>query len=464
MSRLMVGFSIACAVAAACGGSSAQTNCADAGTFTITGVDAGYFVAGQTTEAEIAAAFSTAPDGGVLRFGPGTFVFTNTLTVNAAKNVTITGAGTSATILDFANQMGGTDGIDSTDGTDGLVLTDFTIQNAAQNDIRVAGSNGVSFLGVNATWTGPNPFVHGSYGLYPIMDQNVLIDGCTVTGAADTGIYVGQSDMVIVRNNTVSQNVGGIEIENTYNADVHDNTASDNTAGILVFDLPDLPQQGGHNVRVFDNSIVHNNTMNFAAPGNIPLAELPAGTGFLIVANHDVEVFGNTIEQNHSGGLAVFSYVFTGLAYDAGEYYPYPASVSLHDNDAPCDGSENSNGTAVDLTSPIGLLLYTAGSVFPGGVQPSMLYDGLVDPVVAADAGTNPNPMQICFSNNDAGSLRADGGATGFENMHFDQFNPNPSPGNLAEILTQDLNHFTCQIATLPAISFPSRVAACSSP
>jgi len=34
--------------------------------------------------------------------------------------------------------------------------------------------------------------------------------------------------------------------------------------GILVFDLPDIPQQGGHHVRVFRNKSINNNTDNFA--------------------------------------------------------------------------------------------------------------------------------------------------------------------------------------------------------
>ena len=31
----------------------------------------------------------------------------------------------------------------------------------------------------------------------------------------------------------------------------------------LVFDLPDIPQQGGHHVRVFKNKSINNNTDNF---------------------------------------------------------------------------------------------------------------------------------------------------------------------------------------------------------
>jgi parallel beta-helix repeat protein len=438
-----VGLSVAGVIVAGCSSSSSTDG----------GVDGGYFVAGQTTEQEIAAAFSNARDGSTLTFGPGTFTFTNTLIIGA-KNVTISGAGMASTILDFTGQTGGSDGIDSLDHTDGIVLSDFTLKNAAQNGIKVIGSTGVSFLRLNVTWTGANSAAHGPYGIYPISDKNVLIDGCSVSGASDSGIYVGQSDTVIVRNSSASANVAGIEIENTFNADVHDNTSSDNTAGILVFDLPNLPQQGGHNVRVFNNTIVHNNHANFAAQGDI-VGIVPAGTGFFVMANHDVEAFGNTVQQNHTVGLAVISYLITGDPLGDAGYYPYPSRISIHDNAAPCDGSSNSNGTAPDETSQFGLLLLSVASLFPGNVLPSLSFDGFVDPAVAADAGGSPDPSQICFQNNSVGSLQTDGGATGFANLHFDQFDPDAGPaGNLAQILTQDLNHYTCSLPALPAISF----------
>ena len=228
----------------------------------------------------------------------------------------------------------------------------------------------------------------GPGGIYPVSDKNVLIDSCSVSGASwIPGIYVGQSDMVIVRNSTASKNVAGIEIENTFNADVHDNTASDNTAGILVFDLP-IPnaQQGGHNVRVYNNSIVHNNTANFAAEGDI-VGIVPAGTGFFVMANHDVEVFGNTIQQNHTAGMAVISYLITGDPIGDAGYYPYPSHVYLHDNIAPCDGSADSNGTAPDETQELGLLLATAAPLFPGNVLPTQMFDGFVDPARGGGCG-----------------------------------------------------------------------------
>ena len=49
--------------------------------------------------------------------------------------------------------------------------------------------------------------------------------------------------------------MAGIEIENSKFADVYENNTVGNTAGILVFDLPGPPIQGGEATRVFDNMI-----------------------------------------------------------------------------------------------------------------------------------------------------------------------------------------------------------------
>jgi parallel beta-helix repeat protein len=87
-----------------------------------------------------------------------------------------------------------------------------------------------------------------------------------VRGASDAGIYVGQSSNIIVRNSIVEYNVAGIEIENSSGADVYGNIARNNTGGVLVFDLPDLPVSGGNSTRIFANQILANNTRNFAPP------------------------------------------------------------------------------------------------------------------------------------------------------------------------------------------------------
>ena len=104
-------------------------------------------------------------------------------------------------------------------------------------------------INLRTEWTGGPKSTNGAYGFYPVESEDVLIDGC-VKQNSDAGIYVGQSKNIIVRNSIAQYNVADIEIENSYYADVYDNLASHNTGGILIFDLPDLPQQRGRHIRV----------------------------------------------------------------------------------------------------------------------------------------------------------------------------------------------------------------------
>jgi parallel beta-helix repeat protein len=156
----------------------------------------------------------------------------------------------------------------------------------------------------------------------------VLIRDSIARGASDAGIYVGQSRNIIVRDNLAERNVAGIEIENSYNADVFGNTSRHNTGGILVFDLPGLPQKGGHSVRVFDNRVVGNDTPNFAPAGNI-VASVPTGTGILIMANRDVHVFDNEIADNGTANVIITAY---RAEFQDTEYNPLPRNIMIRNN------------------------------------------------------------------------------------------------------------------------------------
>jgi len=242
--------------------------------------------AGAEAEQELQRALIEARPGDTVRLGRGRFEITQGLSL-AVDRVTIRGEGEDRSILSFDGQRRGAEGLLVT--SDGVVLRDFAVENARGDAIKVRDCEGITFRGVRAEWTrGPNPD-NGAYGLYPVNCSNVLIEDSIARGASDAGIYVGQSRNIIVRNNIAERNVAGIEIENSFNADVFRNRSVDNTGGILVFDLPGLPQQGGHSIRVFENEIVSNNTPNFAPAGNI-VASVPTGTGVLIMANRNVHV------------------------------------------------------------------------------------------------------------------------------------------------------------------------------
>ena len=201
----------------------------------------------------------------------------------------------------------------------------------AGDGIKTNGTKRIIFRNVRTEWTGGPKETNGGYGIYPVLCTDVLIEGCKVSGASDAGIYVGQSTNIIVRRNTVEKNVAGIEIENCTKADVYENVATDNSGGILVFTMPDLPTKDGRVCRVFNNKVLANNHENFAPKGNI-VASVPPGTGVMILANDEVEVFDNTIENNQTGGLSIISYLFTGREIKDDKFDPFCEAIHIHDN------------------------------------------------------------------------------------------------------------------------------------
>ena len=274
---------------------------------------------------EIQEALILANPGDIVHISEGFYKLEDSLSIDI-DNLTLQGDGINKTILSFKDQMSGAQGLSVT--SDGVTLKDFAVEDAKGDAIKVKGVHGISFIRVRTEWTNGPDELNGAYGLYPVESKNVLIDSCVAIGASDAGIYVGQSENIIVKNSRAEFNVAGIEIENSYYADVFDNHAENNTGGILVFDLPDIPQQGGHHVRVFRNKSINNNTDNFAPEGNI-VGEVPRGTGIIIQANSHVEIFENDIGGNDTVNIAIVTY---GYETEDKNYYPHPRAIQVHNN------------------------------------------------------------------------------------------------------------------------------------
>ncbi|MBL0916684.1 MAG: bifunctional isocitrate dehydrogenase kinase/phosphatase, partial [Sphingopyxis sp.] len=140
---------------------------------------------------------------------------------------------------------------------------------------------------------------------------------------------------------------------------------------MLVFDLPSLPQQGGHNVRVFENVINDNSTPNFAPAGNI-VASVPTGTGVLVMANRNVEVFGNVFDQNGTANVMI-----VGYRYDHKDpnYQPLPKAIVVRGNQ---------HGKAGYAPAFEGGDMIAAAM---GGAIPPVLWDGAGDAIVLDKVG-----------------------------------------------------------------------------
>lgn len=331
------------------------------------------------SQAEVQTALIEVPTGGTVAFGEGRFSFEGDLSLDV-DGVTIKGAGKDATVLSFAQQTSGAQGILVT--ANEFLIHDLGIEDSAGDALKILGARGVTIRQVRVEWTaGPKPS-NGAYGLYPVQCEDVIIEDSVVEGASDAGIYVGQSNNIVVRRNRAERNVAGIEIENSTRADVTENIATNNTGGILVFNLPGLDVANGAGTRVFDNEIFENNTENFAPAGNI-VGMVPTGTGIAILAAHQVEVFANSIRDNEAVNVGVISYVPIGTFTDP-LFDQYPSQIDIHDNEL--------SGISDSPTGPLGAAMISAiGELRPNGpfIVPDIAWDGVLAP------GSTTNPLCI---------------------------------------------------------------------
>jgi len=338
-----------------------------------------------------------AKPGTVIEIPAGVHRLDRVLTLRAS-GVTIRGAGADKSILSFKDQISGPEGM--------LVYaSDFAIEHVAIEDskgdgLKINDGQNITIRDVRVAWTGGPRTTNGAYGIYPVKCSNVLIEDSAAIGASDAGIYVGQSKNVIVRRNRAESNVAGIEIENTIGADVYENTATGNTGGILVFNMPNLSQPG-HSTRVFRNKTIANNLGNFAAKG-AAVASVPAGSGVVVNSNSKVEIFDNDIADNQTANLIISAYFSTNYYNKPGidpGYDPYPRAINIYDNRFKGGGD-----------SPDGFDLKTLKvAMFGlGGHLPDILWDGFRDDKNLVD-GKAPDDERLCVRNGDAQVLNADG-------------------------------------------------------
>ena len=338
-------------------------------------------------------ALETASPGDVIEVPAGTFNFKRSLILNT-DNVTLRGAGMNQSILNFKGQVAGAEGLSV--NASNFLIEDLAIEDSVGDALKINEGDNITIRRVRTEWTNGPSTDNGAYGIYPVQTTNVLLEGNVAIGASDAGIYVGQSRQVIVRNNRAEYNVAGIEVENTIGADVYNNVANNNTGGILVFNMPSIPQRG-YATRVFDNDVHSNNTENFAIPGTA-VSGVPTGSGVMINSNDQVEIFNNRITNNNTANIVISSYFsanFAGQREIAAEFDPYPEQIMIYGN------SFEGGGTAPGLAylTQLRNALYGEQGKFP-----DIIWDGIVNP--EKDSAT---PV-ICVDNGDAQLLSIDAG------------------------------------------------------
>ena len=323
--------------------------------------------------------FILAEPGDTITIPEGVHQIRGTLSIEGKENLVIRGFDMDKSILSFSGQTDGAQGLSITNSKN-IVLEKFTVQDSKGDAIKAQYVDGIVFRSVKTEWTGGPKETNGAYGLYPVQCTNVLIEFSVAIGASDAGIYVGQSNDIVVRHSTAYHNVAGIEIENSFDAIVYANHTYENTGGILVFDLPDLVQKKGGNIRVYHNIVRNNNLDNFAPPGNIVGKVLP-GTGVMVLAANDVHIYENTIQNNKSIGTGIVSYFITEEAFTDSLYNPYTSDIHIYNN------IYNREAGLPTLDYDIGQLM----AIKYGRNTPDIIYDGMQDPDVVES---------LCIQNN----------------------------------------------------------------
>lgn len=369
--------------------------------------------------ADLQLRFLEATPGDVITLPAGTFNFERSLTLNV-DNITLRGAGMDATILSFKNQITGGEGL--LVNASNFTIEDLAIEDSRGDALKIARGDHIVIRRVRTEWTNGPDTNNGAYGIYPVQTQHTLIEDSVAIAASDAGIYVGQSQNVIVRGNRAEYNVAGIEIENTIGADVYDNVAINNTGGILIFNMPNLPVEG-HTTRVYNNRVHQNNTENFAPPGTA-VASVPAGSGIIINSNDKVEIFDNDLGHNRTANILISSYFSAGYSERemAEAFDPYPETIFIYNNSF-TDGGSNPGRHELDMLRQA---MFGADGSFP-----DIIWDGVTHPE------RTDMSYAICVDNGDT------------EVLNIDAANDNANPHI-------DMSKHSCQHNRLAAVKLPA--------
>lgn len=386
---------------------------------------------------KIVEAFILAEDGATIEIPAGFYELKTQLILDNKKDIIIQGAGMKETVLSFRGLRSGGEGVKLVGNN--VTIQDLSIEDAPGDGVKSQHTDGITFRRINVTWTNGDKSKNGTYAIYPVQCKNVMIDECIASHSKDAGIYVGQSENIIVKNSLAFGNVAGIEIENSDNAEVFGNVARDNSGGILVFNLPGLPKADGRGAKIYDNDVIANNHENFATPlNNEPngntVTMIPPGSGIILLAAKDTEIYNNRIHKNKTVGIAIANYHITGFPTDAPNWSPYTSNAFIHDNDY------ERTMKIPDLSKEFGQLISVYNAHGKGKTQ-DIIYDGFWDKSLSENI--HSNPMRICIQEN------------GMDNLHFTLFDL--WEGEDAIKSSSDYAPFVCQSKIVTNVSSLSK-------
>jgi len=236
-------------------------------------------------------------------------------------------------------------------------ISGFEIRNYKGNGVVVNKAKNATFKNVYCQNT-------GKYGVYPVLCQGVLVDGCVISDVWDAGVYAGQCQDVVIQNCESYRNTIGIETENCVGVVMANNSAHDNSLGLLVVLLPDLPTTVASDALVINNRVLNNNYANLSPPGNtVNLVE--PGNGIIVNAADNSEVTKNEVRGNNSYGIAMYALTDVFPPEHKLNVEPNPDGNFIHDNMLAENGGQPSKRLQ-SLGAPGGDLFWSGKGVGNG--------------------------------------------------------------------------------------------------
>ena len=271
----------------------------------------------------IQAAVDAASPGDIIYVPPGTYPENVQIDKD---NLTIEGS--PAALMDGTGLMGAT-GIHVAPGMASTQINGFSLSGMQIQNYR---SNGVLLEFVDNFRLRHGTYANNArYGIFPVRSSHGLIEFNSVSGSADTAIYVGQSDDVSIGNNQSTSSTVGINVENSARVDIQRNYVGGNAIGILVDFVPNGYVTVTRDISVTGNMVTGNNRPNSVTSGADLLSYLPSGSGIVNVGGDNVAVGDNSVTWNNSAGIYVLQ-LPPSLAAEDHAVDPYPDHNRIRNN------------------------------------------------------------------------------------------------------------------------------------
>jgi len=161
------------------------------------------------------------------------------------------------------------------------------------------------------------------------------------------------------------------------------------------------------------------------------VADVAPGTGMMVMATDQVELFKNAIKDNDTYSMLIVSFLITGRPMQDKQYDPFPEAVYVHDNTISGGGSKPKGERATMLTALLGAPL------------PDIIYDGILNPAKLVD-GKLPPSQGIYVKNN---------GSATFANLHWDQLDEKASIASNKAKIDSDISKYQGELPALPEIT-----------